>query len=378
MAFQMSQPSSSSRPGPSFSHPGGQVSGQNLPNQPSITGTTASANVPRSAFEEPRPQNAGRLGIGGSSQSNLAPRFGQTQQQPSPSPRCMAPCTGAPSSSGTSLPTAAAIPSITVSPPSGTIPPSENTPGQVRFSDVNQSRQTVRTYNNADGTVRRHLSFRLNPTTNGQLGEVDACAGEADRGDDNNREPISDLKIRAERIRRKLTNYFASDSGEAPAAGLDDDDDWEPVGYWENGSFYEWRDRDWRGRPRGRAQSVLPTVRGEPNDKGVASGGNFISRAWRKLKRRGVKRRRMAKIKVKGKGKERWDRKPPQNGNYDRFEADLQRYTPLPASSSSDGDDAGNVGLGASVSANSAAGHPGGERKKGRRVIGFSSGCVVM
>lgn len=377
MLLQMSQPSSARRPGPSFPTPDGQVSGQDLPNQPSLSWMTASANVPRSAFEEPRPQNAERLGIGGSSQSNPTPRFAQTQQHPHAPPRCMAPYTGAPSNPGTSLPTAAAIPNITVSPPSGTIPPSQNTPGQVRFSDVNQSRQTVRTYNNADGTVRRHLSFRLNPTTNGQLGAVDAYAGEEDRGD-NNREPISELKIRAERIRRKLTNFFASDSGEAPAAGLDDDDDWEPIGYWENGSFYEWRDRDWRGRPRGRAQSVLPTVRGEPNDKGVVSAGNFISRAWRKLKRRGVKRRRMAKIKVKGKGKERWDRKPPQNRNYDSFEAELQRYTPLPASSSSDGDDARNVGLGVSVSANSAAGHPGGETKKGRGVIGFSSGCVVM
>jgi hypothetical protein len=212
----------------------------------------------------------------------------------------------------------------------------------------------------------------------GELADVDT--------NDDDSEPVSDLTILAERIRRRMSNHFASTSGRAPPPL--EEEDWEPYGYWDDGSFYEWRDIDWLGRPRRTDRSVSPTSGGKDNDKGRASGGNVLSRVWRKLT---VKDR-------KGKGKGGEKKRVPKYRNHADYEMELQRHRERraqearggmgyegseaerdrlstagipPTSSSNDGDNEEDESLGASMVTNWSTSQPVDKKKKGLGFVDF-------
>ncbi|KAH8910888.1 hypothetical protein BR93DRAFT_299329 [Coniochaeta sp. PMI_546] len=355
----------------------------------------ASTTASRRACEELRPLRKSGMAVEGSSESDQVPRSAQKQPLHSATPRRKTPVTRNTDEPATFSPRAS-IPNITVSPPNQPASSSLETVGEVHFSDVHQSRQTVRTYSHPDGSVRRHLSFRRKPTQrgrapprssegpddvdNGDLGDIDT-----NDDDDEDSAQVSDLTILAERIRRRMTDHFssASASGWAPPPS---EEDWEPYGYWEDGSFYEWRDIDWLGRPRRSVRSASPASSGKSNDKGKVSEGSLLSRVWRKLT---VKDR-----KGKGKGKVDQNTKQPKYRNYDDYQMALQRHRQRreqeaiggmrsegseaerdrlstvgirSASSGNDADNERDVDLGASMETHRPANHPGGEKKKKKK-----------
>ncbi|OIW35142.1 hypothetical protein CONLIGDRAFT_676083 [Coniochaeta ligniaria NRRL 30616] len=380
-----------------------------VPQPPLFSRSRASTNPPRRAFEGPRPLTEDKLPFEGSSESDQTPRSAQKQPLHSATSHRKIPVTRAPDEPSPFSPRVI-VPTITVSSPNQPIPPLPESLGEVRFSGVHQSRQTVRTFSNADGSLRRHLSFRRKPARgsnnppsssaapapgdvdNGELGDVDT--NDEDSG------PIPGLTMRKEQVRRRMANYYASASASGSGSGSGSvrplpralEEDFEPFGYWDGEDFYEWPDRDWLGRPRG-SRPVSPVSSGKDNDKGKAASGSVLSKVWRKLTVKDRKRKGKGKEKEKEKTRvpkwrsrkeyhmelqsyREWQAQVAGGGViFDGHEAERDRRSTMgiwTASSSNDGDNEGDESLGPSTATNSFPSQPGDKKKKqGESFIDF-------